>query len=232
MLDRPTRRRFLQQATLASLSALTPLEALARHVASTGQLPTAEGYGPLHPVADDITGLPLLQLPRGFRYFSLAWTGDRLSDGSLMPGAPDGMAAFAGRDGLIHLIRNHELDPGPAFGPTTHYDAHGGGGTTTLVIDAASGQLRSSHVSLSGTLRNCAGGPTPWNSWLTCEETVLGPDSPGARLERPHGFIFDVPAEGAPTGQPLEAMGRFSHEAVAIDPRTGIVYETEDADRA
>jgi len=232
MLDRTTRRRFLQQATLASLSALAPLEALAFQVASTGQLPQSEGYGPLFPVADEVTGLPLLQLPKGFRYRSLAWTGDRLSDGSVMPGAPDGMAAFAGRDGHVHLVRNHELDPGPAFGPTTHYDARGGGGTTTLVLDAATGLLRASHVSLSGTLRNCAGGPTPWNSWLTCEETVLGPDSPGSRLERPHGFIFDVPAEGTPTGEPLMSMGRFSHEAVAVDPRSGVVYETEDADRA
>ena len=67
--------------------------------------------------------------------------------------------------------------------------------------------------------------------WLTCEESVLGPAS-DARLAKPHGYIFEVPVDGEPTAMPLAGMGRFVHEAVAVDPATGIVYETEDAVRA
>ena len=82
-------------------------------------------------------------------------------------------------------------------------------------------------LSLNGTIVNCAGGPTPWGSWLTCEESVEG------RFygwEQEHGYIFEVPAtaEGLVTPVPLTAMGRFVHEAAAVDPRTGIVYLSED----
>ena len=76
--------------------------------------------------------------------------------------------------------------------------------------------------SLSGTIRNCAGGPTPWGSWLTCEETTQ------INGTTRHGYVFDVPASGVSDAEPLRGLGRFSHEAVAIDPATGIVYLTED----
>jgi uncharacterized protein len=208
----------------------TPLEAL-WHLADAGAPLRADGYGPLAPVADETTGLPLLHLPRGFRYTSLAWTGDRMSDGVRTPGLPDGMAAFGEPGGLVRLVRNHEISAARAFAPKLGYDPGAGGGTTTLTFDAGAGRLLEARASLAGTLRNCAGGPTPWGSWLTCEETVLGPgDAEG--LEQPHGYVFDVPVDGEPTREPLVAMGRFVHEAVAVDPRTGIVYETEDAGRS
>lgn len=84
-----------------------------------------------------------------------------------------------------------------------------------------------SFVSLSGTIVNCAGGPSPWGSWLTCEETIAG-KSEG--FTKTHGWVFDVSASADRPVKPiaLKAMGRFSHEAIAVDFRTGIVYETED----
>lgn len=228
----PHRRTFLKfAAAAAGLTVAAPLEALARR-ARAGVLDTDDGFGPLAPVADEATGLPLLELPRGFRYRSLAWTGDAMEGGVRSPGAPDGMAAFAGPDGLVHLIRNHELSPALAFAPALAYDPHAGGGTTTLTLRPEDASLVRARASLSGTLRNCAGGPTPWGSWLTCEETVLGPTNTPGTLEKPHGYVFDVPLSGEPTREPLVAMGRFVHEAVAVDPRTGMVYETEDARRS
>lgn len=229
-LDRRT--LFRRTAVVAAGLALAgPFEAYAARAA--GAAPKAGGpkaagtdYGPLFPARDQTTGLELLKLPRGFEYLSFGWTGDLMSDGIATPGAHDGMAAFRLDDG-IHLVRNHERGAGIPFLPTTDdatYDPAAGGGTTTLVFDPDAGQLVRDFASLSGTIRNCAGGPTPWGSWLTCEETTLiSPD--GTR----HGYVFDVPADGKSDAVALKAMGRFSHEAVAVDPATGIVYLTEDS---
>lgn len=190
-------------------------------------------YGPLQPTIDETTGLPLLHLPKSFRYLSFGWTRDPMSDGLVTPPAHDGMAAFAAGKKHVYLVRNHEVGDGPdAFAPGLAYDAQAGGGTTTMEFDTARGELIRSWASMSGTVRNCAGGKTPWGSWLTCEETTLGIGN--GDLTKNHGYIFEVPASGSlltvePDPVPLTAMGRFSHEAVAIDPASGFVYETEDA---
>lgn len=216
-------------------------------------------YGPVSPKADETTGLRLLQLPDGFRYWSYSWTGDVMSDGVMVPPLHDGMAVVdewhgdnddddherwgnhgrrsdgddddedAERDdvrrrnsGHLILVRNHEAAVGVPYvvaKPEITYAADGAGGTTNLMFDARQGKWLRAWSSLAGTQRNCAGGVTPWGTWITGEETTnIG-----------HGWHFEVgPLKGNP--KPLVSMGRFSHEADMVDPRTGYVYETEDAD--
>lgn len=209
----------------------------------TGCARLRTGFGPIQPDPDGI-----LELPEGFSYRVISRAGDRMNDGLYVPGLPDGMAAFPGPDGRTILVRNHEINVGAestdgAFGPNDEmlddvgaerlYDAGTDagpclGGTTTLVYDTREQQLVHEYLSLAGTVRNCAGGPTPWGSWISCEETTL---NRGEVASKDHGFNFEVPAragEGVADPVPLTAMGRFNHEAVAVHPASGIVYETED----
>ncbi|MFD7296172.1 alkaline phosphatase PhoX [Streptomyces sp. NPDC059897] len=186
------------------------------------------GYGPLVP---DPAGL--LDLPKGFRYKVLSREGEPLRSGEgKVPSNHDGMAAFAGRQGRVHLVRNHENRVTGKIGvPTVEgltYDPMGKGGCTVLSVGRKN-DVVSERVGIAGTAVNCAGGPTPWGTWLTCEETE---DKAGTNgYTKDHGFIFEVdPVDPHRSGAvPLTAMGRFQHEAIAVDPRNGIVYETEDA---
>jgi hypothetical protein len=219
------RRTFLRRGAmgLGGLWICSLDELLARR--RLGPIQGGNPYGPIAPVADETTGLSLLQLPPGFRYRTYAWTGDPLQDGSPCPGAHDGMAVV-GRRGAseIVIVRNHEQNVGAPFTTDAHriFAQDRAGGTTNLVFDAERGEWKEAWASLSGTARNCAGGVTPWGSWITCEETGT---------DHAHGFCFEVGAEhGDP--RPLMDMGRFSHEAIMIDPATGDVYETEDAGSA
>ena len=207
-----------------------PLEALARQLAG-GPPVLTRGFGTLNAVKDEFSGLPLLKLPEGFRYITFGWRGDPLANGMRTPELHDGMGAIAGTNGRVFLVRNHEIAQGPGFVSTMAYDPGAGGGTTTVEFDPINGRWMSARTSIAGTVRNCSGGVTPWGSFLTCEESLIGP-SPidGFRLK--HGYVFEVPLTARPTLQPLVAMGRFVHEAVAVDPATGIVYETEDAEVA
>jgi secreted PhoX family phosphatase len=201
--------------------------------AAAGQ---AWGYGPLVP---DRAGL--LDLPQGFSYRIISSVGEPMNDGLVVPDRADGMGAFPLDASRTILVRNHELRPNNMdTGPFAHgvrpsapsFDRIGDqplpGGTTTLVYNHRTGRVESQHLSLVGTIRNCAGGVTPWGSWLTCEEDVSRAGSGG--LAQDHGWVFEVPARGRSLANPvpLKAMGRFNHEAAAVDPRTGIVYLTED----
>lgn len=200
---------------------------------------TVAGYGPLQP-----DPARLIDLPQGFSYRIISRLGDRMDDGFTVPDRADGMGAFRLDDRRMALVRNHELAPhhgedgpfraAPPQGIATFDRGVDGrplpGGTTTIIYDYRSGRVEQQFLSLVGTIRNCAGGTTPWGSWLTCEEDVSRAGSNG--LARDHGWIFEVPAglRGLADPVPLTAMGRFNHEAAAVDPRTGIVYLTEDRD--
>ena len=201
------------------------------------------GYGELVPSASANTGEVLVALPKGFKYNVLGQVGSTMSDGRPTPAAHDAMWTFK-VDGKIRLVRNHEVSngrvpiPGSAIGHRDHYDPDAGGGTTTLIIDPKTRTVVKDFVSLSGTLVNCAGGPTPWGSWISCEETTIGrmritrkDGTVIGGFSKPHGYCFEVPAKanGPVEPVPLKAMGRFVHEAAAVDERSSIVYLTEDA---
>jgi hypothetical protein len=236
------RRSFLKRgaASAAALMAASgPFAGFANAATGPKRARANGGYGPLVPVPEADTGEVLLHLPKGFRYRILSRIGATMTDGFPTPARSDGMAAFSWRGGNVRLIRNHEVTfEAPAIGPAaTAYDKRSGGGTTTLEV-SKDNRLVADWISLNGTNFNCAGGATPWNTWITCEETVNGPDAnitfTGAtiNLEQQHGYLFEVPVDRGPgeltLGDPITAAGRFPHEAVSIDPSSGIVYMTED----
>ncbi len=202
----------------------------------TGALAGA-AVGTLTPTPDLRDKVVRLALPAGFSYRSFHDTSSpvTLRDGTRLPGRHDGMGAFPGPDGSVLLVRNHEVNnPTPAFGPTKPYDKRGGGGTTTIQV-TTDGRVIDAYTSLSGTMMNCSGGQMPWGAWVTCEETVNGPDvgpdftrTSNVPLQKRHGYVFEVPAGGVSEGRPIRKAGRFAHEAVSFDPAERALYLTED----
>jgi uncharacterized repeat protein (TIGR03803 family) len=238
-------RRFLIAGSAAGL-AFGGLQRLAGGAHAEAPAPDAFrsevfGYGPL---IEDPAGV--FDLPEGFSYTIVSQAGAPMSDGFLTPHKLDGMGCFAAGEGRVALVRNHEIkSPDARIGPFGRDRALGSrvaagqaydladdgypqnGGTTTLIYDLKTRRLVSDHLSLTGTLVNCAGGTTPWGSWLSCEETT---QAKGVEVGKDHGWVFEVPSAGKGLADPvpITGLGRFRHEAAAIDPRTGVVYLTED----
>jgi secreted PhoX family phosphatase len=237
MIDR---RRFLQSIAAAAATPVLVQGCAASRTLGGAMIPDPDG---------------IMDLAEGFSYTVVSRVGEPMSDGLLVPGAHDGMAAFAGNNGRVILVRNHEIPPRSSLaGPygdlyqdmpesfkSRFYDrgnevTPGLGGTTTTVYNPAQRRTERQFLSLAGTEINCAGGRTPWGSWLSCEESFGSPgsvvegDGVTRIREQRHGYVFEVPASATEPVKPvpLRAMGRFEHEAAAVHEATGIVYLTED----
>ena len=232
-----TRRFFIKQSALTSLALAS--------LASCSLKPRNQNLKKGIILQSDPNGY--LDLPKGFSYKIISKSGTPMSDGLLVPGRPDGMGTFLDKMGNTVIVCNHENKPyrqeHSPFGSDNErlslldqnmlYDTGGGvkpglGGTTTMIYDEAQGVVTNHYMSLAGTFNNCAGGVSPWGSWITCEEDVTRAD--GKTILQDHGYVFEVPmdAKGLVAPVPIKPMGRFHHEAVAIDPISGCVYLTED----
>lgn len=257
------RRSFLKSSAAATVGAGILGGPFAGYLAAPAVAQPGRRPISLRDVPDQRDGVVRLALPRGFNYRSFQPSSRTapltLDDGSKLPGRHDGMAAFQYRNReIVTLVRNHEengstTDGAFGLGVAPVYDSGARGGTSTVHV-SRQGVVQDSYASLGGTQMNCSGGRMPWGSWVTCEETVNGPDvgddftrvpparpddpdpeDPGpytyvqnARLTKRHGYIFEVPSAGGASAQPITSAGRFPHEAVAFDPVGGSLYLTED----
>ena len=229
-----SRRRFNQSIVTLAFTGLS------RHLLASPSSLTNDSsaltYGKL---LKDPNGL--IDLPMGFSYKVISSLNEKMTDGLLVPDRADGMGCFYLDDDRVTLIRNHELSPKHQTNTSANekmlelaYDSFQNsyplpGGTSNIIYNHKLQQVEHQFMSLIGTIRNCSGGITPWGSWLTCEESTVKQDK---QLSKDHGYVFEIPANTAAMVKavPIVAMGRFNHEAACVDPRTGIVYMTEDRD--
>ncbi len=237
-------RRVFLKTTLISGASTQYGQLLMTASASPGSLKNISdsGFGPLQKDSKYI-----LNLPGGFRYQIISTIGQEMEDGLKTPGWPDGMHAFPLDNDRVVVLCNHELDMTQTDLSCWHdtdtaikrkhaariYDQNrdgifAPGGVRRLVYNLKSRRLERQHMALAGTLRNCSGGMTPWDSWISCEESATKRGEHW--LRKSHGYCFEVPAKksGMQEAVPIKAMGRFNHEAAIVDPATGIVYMTED----
>ncbi|GGW81171.1 alkaline phosphatase PhoX [Streptomyces lomondensis] len=160
--------------------------------------PAQPGTGPYGPLGSpDANGI---RLPSGFTSRVIARSGQRVGTTSYTwHNAPDGGACYTDGTGWIY-VSNSEINPG---------------GGASAVKFSSTGAITGAYRILSNTRQNCAGGKTPWNTWLSCEE-----------VDR--GYVFETDPWGVKASVRRDAMGRFKHEASAADPVRQVIYMTED----
>ncbi|WP_093800934.1 alkaline phosphatase PhoX [Streptomyces sp. Wb2n-11] len=160
--------------------------------------PAQPGTGPYGALrSPDANGL---RLPSGFTSRVIARSGQKVgSTAYTWHNAPDGGACYADGTGWIY-VSNSEINPS------------GGAGAVRF---SSTGAITGAYRILSSTRQNCAGGTTPWNTWLSCEE-----------VDR--GYVYETDPWGVKAAVRRDAMGRFKHEAAAADPVRRTIYLTED----
>jgi len=216
-------------------------EPAAAHGSSSGG--SRPGGRPFPPLQDDPNGI--LALPPGFSYSIVTREGvTDLSYGQgKTPAFHDGTGVVAAGRNKLTIIQNHELTPHQSTHGVQHiagtvYDpgAANAGGCTVITTDGI-GRPTAEWVGISGTVRNCAGGVTPWGTWLTCEETFINAGTAwtaaglSGTYEKNHGYAFEVLQgdSGHQLPKPIKAFGRYEHEALAVEPNLKHVYLSEDA---
>lgn len=189
------RRNFLRGAVIGT-SAAAFGGTLMRGAAYAA--PAQPGPGPYGALGSaDANGI---QLPSCFSSRVIARSGQTVAGTSYTwHNAPDGGACFADGSGWIY-VSNSEINPG--------------GGVSAVKFNS-SGTVTGAYRIMSNTRQNCAGGKTPWNTWLSCEEVSLG-------------YVYETDPWGVNAATRRDALGRFKHEAAAADPVRRVIYLTED----
>lgn len=189
------RRSFLRGAVVGTSAAAFGFTLWQGAASAAPAQPGPGPYGALGPA--DANGI---QLPAGFTSRVVARSGQRVGSTSYTwHNAPDGGACYNDGTGWIY-VSNSEINPS---------------GGASAVRFSSTGAITGAYRILSNTRQNCAGGKTPWNTWLSCEEVSLG-------------YVYETDPYGVKAAVRRDAMGRFKHEAAAADPVRRAVYLTED----